>query len=118
MFIKLLSLCNIIFDLKNCIDLVKLILLSLGKNMVYYKLNNDLYGIEIYFESKPDANVIKQMKDVNLLWNHRKKCWFTKQWNKKGVKFIKEYCSKHENLDSEHDELLTFDSVNEKTFLL
>ena len=58
MFIKLLSLCNIIFDLKNCIDLVKLILLSLGKNMVYYKLNNDLYGIEIYFESKPDANVI------------------------------------------------------------
>ena len=111
MFIKLLSLCNIIFDLKNCIDLVKLILLSLGKNMVYYKLNNDLYGIEIYFESKPDANVIKQMKDVNLLWNHRKKCWFTKQWNKKGVKFIKEYCSKHENLDSEHDELLTFDSV-------
>ena len=79
--------------------------------MVYYKLNNKLYGIEIYFESEPDAKVIKQMKEVNLLWNHRKKCWFTKQWNKKGVKFIKEYCAKHKNIGSGQNKLLTFDSV-------
>ena len=85
--------------------------------MVHYELNEELYGIELYFEEIPSENVRQQMKNVNLRWSRRKKCWYTKQWNKDGVKFIKEYCAKHgvnEVSDTKPTKILTFDSIMPK----
>lgn len=85
--------------------------------MVYYKLNEELNGIELYFENIPSSTIRNQMKNVNLRWNPRKKCWYTKQWNKEGVKFIKDYCAKHgvnQNSDEKPAKILTFDSIMPK----
>ena len=78
--------------------------------MVYYELNDELNGIELYFDNVPSKTVRTQMKNVNLRWNPRKKCWYTKQWNSEGVKFIKEYCEKN-NDDNKESKIITFDSV-------
>ena len=63
--------------------------------MVYYELNDELDGIELYFEDEfPSEELRDEMKSVRLRWNRNKKCWYTKQWNKEGVEFIKNYCDK------------------------
>ena len=64
--------------------------------MVHYKLNNELNGIELYFDGIfPNEKLRTKMKSLKLRWNPKKKCWYTKQYNEEGVKFIKEYCAKH-----------------------
>ena len=62
--------------------------------MVYYELNNELNGIELYFEEgeEPTIKITLQMKNIGLNYNNQKKCWYTQQSNKTGVKFIKDYC--------------------------
>ncbi len=61
--------------------------------MVYYELNDELDGIELYFEGEfPSKELRDEMKSVRLRWNRNKKCWYTKQWNEEGVEFIKNYC--------------------------
>ena len=85
--------------------------------MTHYKLNNELNGIELYFDNIPSPDLRTQMKNVNLRWNPRKKCWYTKQWNKEGVKFIKEYCAEHgakQISDTNPAKILTFDSIMPK----
>lgn len=61
--------------------------------MVYYKLNNELNEIELYFEyEEPTIKIKMHMKKIGLEYNDKKKCWYTKQSNRKGVKFIRDYC--------------------------
>ena len=61
--------------------------------MVYYKLNNELNEIELYFEyEEPTIKIKMHMKKIGLEYNNKKKCWYTKQSNRKGVKFIRDYC--------------------------
>ena len=63
--------------------------------MVYYELNDELNGIELYFEGEfPSKELRDEMKSVGLRWNRNKKCWYTKQWNEEGAEFIKNYCDK------------------------
>lgn len=44
-----------------------------------------------------------------MRWNPNKKCWWTYQSNADGVKFIKDYCAK--NSEDNSDETVTFDKM-------
>ena len=83
--------------------------------MVHYKLNNELNGIELYFDGIfPSEKLRTKMKSLKLRWNPKKKCWYTKQYNEEGVKFIKDYCAKHgfEGItNTEPTETITFKPV-------
>ena len=46
---------------------------------IYYTLNNELNGIEIYFEEKPGDLIRDALKENRFRWNGRKKCWYAKQ---------------------------------------
>ena len=73
--------------------------------MAHYEINDEQNGVELYFDGVfPDEELRNKMKSLKLRWNPNKKCWYTKQYNKKGVEFIKEYCSKNPQED-EDDEL-------------
>ena len=54
------------------------------------------------------------MKRHKLRWNSRKKCWWTYQSNADGVKFIKDYCAK--NSEDNSDETVTL--IDDKRPLL
>lgn len=47
--------------------------------MARYELNDDLNGVEIYFDSMPDESIRNEMKAINYRWHRAKKCWYTKQ---------------------------------------
>lgn len=41
-----------------------------------YELKTNNYGaIEVYFNSKPNANVLKTLKENNFKWFNKNKCW-------------------------------------------
>lgn len=42
-------------------------------------LNNELNGIELYFEGKPSLEVREEMKVNGFRWNGKKVCWYAKQ---------------------------------------
>ncbi|MEM4994955.1 LPD29 domain-containing protein [Priestia sp. SB1] len=46
------------------------------------KLNEELNGIELYFESKPQQEVLQTLKANKFRWSGFKKCWYTKQSEK------------------------------------
>lgn len=77
--------------------------------MVHYELNDEQKGIELYFDGFPGYPLINEMKRHKLRWNAKKKCWWTYQSNADGVKFIKDYCSK--NSEDNSDETVTFDKM-------
>ena len=47
--------------------------------MTKYELNNSLNGVEIYFESIPDASIRDEIKAAGFRWNGSKKCWYATQ---------------------------------------
>lgn len=49
------------------------------KTMANYRLNQDLNGIEISFEGKPDADTIEALKGAGFRWHRAKKVWYAKQ---------------------------------------
>lgn len=46
------------------------------------KTNEELNGIELYFDSKPDQSIITTLKSNNFRWSRYKSCWYTKQSEK------------------------------------
>lgn len=42
-------------------------------------LNNDLNGVELYFNSKPEMNILESLKSTGFRWHKVKKCWYAKQ---------------------------------------
>ncbi len=44
-----------------------------------YKLNNELSGVEIYFNGKPVKDILTNLKAEGFRWNGRKLCWYAKQ---------------------------------------
>lgn len=42
-------------------------------------LNENLKGIELYFEGKPNQEVREEMKTNSFKWNGKKSCWYAKQ---------------------------------------
>lgn len=73
--------------------------------MAHYEINDEQNGVELYFDGVfPDEELRTKMKSLKLRWNPNKKCWWTKQYNGEGVKFIKDYCAKNSQ-DDVDDEL-------------
>ncbi len=95
--------------------------------MVYYELNDELNGIELYFERAPKREVLDELKSYGLRWNYKKKCWYTKQWNTAGVEFIKNNYNEKEKpviFDFETknrycyaDTIANFEKEDEKIFM-
>jgi len=46
------------------------------------KLNEELKGIELYFDTKPQSEVLTNLKSNGFRWSGFKKCWYTKQSDK------------------------------------
>ena len=44
-----------------------------------YVLNNDLHGVEIYFDEKPGEVVRNALKAARFRWNGKKSCWYARQ---------------------------------------
>jgi hypothetical protein len=42
-------------------------------------LNQELNGVELYFNSKPVQNIIDSLKTNGFRWHNFKKCWYAKQ---------------------------------------
>jgi hypothetical protein len=42
-------------------------------------LNNELKGIELYFDAKPIQSIIDGLKSNGFRWHNFKKCWYAKQ---------------------------------------
>ena len=40
--------------------------------------NQEQNGVEVYFQTKPAAEVIQELKDNKFRWHKAKKCWYTK----------------------------------------
>jgi hypothetical protein len=49
---------------------------------VAMKINEELNGIELYFNSKPDQSILTNLKSNGFRWSGFKKCWYTKQSDK------------------------------------
>ena len=46
--------------------------------MVKINHNQDVSGVELYFDGKPDTSVINCLKDNGYRWHRSKKCWYIK----------------------------------------
>lgn len=42
-------------------------------------LNNEHNGVELFFESKPEREIIESLKESGYHWHNKKKCWYAKQ---------------------------------------
>lgn len=42
-------------------------------------LNNNLNGIELSFDSKPNVEVLSAIKELGFRWHNKKKLWYAKQ---------------------------------------
>lgn len=60
-------------------------LLEVIKQKCKIVTNEEKQGEELYFDSKPDYEVIKELKNNGYRWHNTKKCWYRKL-NYKGNK--------------------------------
>lgn len=44
--------------------------------MARFSINQPLKGIEIYFEDRPSADVLSELKANRWRWLYSKKCWY------------------------------------------
>ena len=63
--------------------------------MARFELNDDLKGVEIYFDSMPDESIRNEMKAINFRWHRVKKCWYAKQ-NEDTMALAKKVCGESE----------------------
>lgn len=49
---------------------------------VALKINEELNGIELYFNTKPSEEIRTQLKEVKFRWSGNKGCWYAKQSEK------------------------------------
>ena len=47
--------------------------------MTRYTLNEERHGVEIYFNTKPSAEVRESLKASGFRWHRQKACWYSKQ---------------------------------------
>ncbi|MFJ3388791.1 hypothetical protein [Lysinibacillus sp. NPDC086135] len=46
---------------------------------IYYKLNEEKNGVELYFSDKPSEEIRTQLKSSGFKWSRFNKCWYSKQ---------------------------------------
>lgn len=47
--------------------------------MTTFSLNQELNGVEIFFDSKPAQDILNNLKEIGFRWSNFKKCWYAKQ---------------------------------------
>lgn len=47
--------------------------------MCTVSLNQELNGVELYFDGKPEQNIIDMLKGAKYRWHRAKKCWYAKK---------------------------------------
>lgn len=57
-----------------------------------YKINNEHNGIEIYFDSVPDKEMLSKLHEKRWRWHKIKKCWYHVQ-SEDAISFAKDVCS-------------------------
>lgn len=72
--------------------------------MVKLIYNQELNGIEVYFDSKPEQSIINSLKDHGFRWSNFKKCWYARQ-NERTIKEAEKYIS--EDITAEQTETKT-----------
>ena len=60
--------------------------------MPRYKINAELNGVELYFDSKPESDVIELLKNNNWRWHRTKQCWYNRK-NDTTLSFAKKLCN-------------------------
>lgn len=56
--------------------------------MLNVALNNELNGIELCFDKKPDESVLAKIRDNGFRWSIKKRIWYAKQTNER-LAFVK-----------------------------
>lgn len=56
--------------------------------MIRVEQNNEHKGVEIYFDQKPEQNIITALKEKFFKWHTAKKCWYAKA-TENNLQFIK-----------------------------
>lgn len=74
-------------------------MLSTTKVKVNY--NDEKNGIELFFDSKPEQQVIEQMKGLGFRWHNRDKMWYAKQSQERNefAESLIEYQNKTSSMD-------------------
>lgn len=62
-------------------------------------LNEKLNGVELYFDGKPSAEVLTDLKTNGYRWNGKKICWYAKQ-NNKTLEIAKTYSNSDIKINS------------------
>ena len=57
-----------------------------------YKLNSEHNGIEIYFQDRPDKEILSKLHEGHWRWHKYKFCWYNKQ-NNENLAFAREMCN-------------------------
>ncbi len=65
--------------------------------MPRYLINNELHGVELYFESVPTEKTRELLKSNSWRWNKTKKCWYNKKTDTT-LKFAQEICDTSKSL--------------------
>lgn len=60
--------------------------------MPRYVINDELHGVELYFESVPTETTRDLLKNNRWRWNRSKKCWYNKKTDTT-IKFAQEICN-------------------------
>lgn len=47
--------------------------------MTKFALNQELNGVEIFFDKKPAQDILEGLKAIGFRWSNFKKCWYAKQ---------------------------------------
>lgn len=67
--------------------------------MCRVELNNQLNGVEMYFNGKPNKTVLDDIKSVGFRWNGKKICWYAKQ-SEKTLSKAEEYKNIHTEVEA------------------
>lgn len=78
-------------------------------------LNEELKGIELYFEGKPSQDIRGKMKENSFRWNGKKSCWYAKQ-TEKTLKLGNELSGAEEVLETKQGKNNTIDLFELTTF--
>jgi hypothetical protein len=76
---------------------------------VAMKINEELNGIELYFDNKPERKVLDSLKANKFRWSNYKKCWYTKQ-SEKTLQIAKALTDNTDNIEA-----ITEQTANSRT---
>ncbi len=71
--------------------------------MCIVTINKEKSGIEVRFETKPDASVLEGLKEHGFRWSSKQKMWYAKQ-NDERMAFVETMASVTDNNNAEKDQ--------------